>query len=243
MTKPTRERDIFFCRLMMFARLLSFLGLSSCATLPPVTGESGRLREKAAGKDLEILFIGNSYSFGIPAAFSKLARDNGKKVRIGHSTYGGWSLARHMGNAPTLKKLRSRDWDIVVIQDYSLNPSRKERERRKLMDPGVRFFAGEARSRGAIPLLYQTWGRRDGNPELPGDDFYQMTQRVRDGYRAASRNGGGIIIVPAGDAWERQFKAGRGQELFVEDGSHPSAFGNEITAREFYKVIYGNEPE
>ena len=28
-------------------------------------------------------------------------------------------------------------------------------------------------------------------------------------------------------------------DLYVDDGSHPSSFGNEITAREFYRVIFG----
>jgi len=68
-----------------------------------------------------------------------------------------------------------------------------------------------------------------------------MNSRVRNGYRAASENAGGVTVVPAGDAWEREFMAGRGRELFVDDGSHPSSYGNEITAREFYRVIFGED--
>jgi hypothetical protein len=238
MTMPIPARENLFRKLKMFAKILAFFGLSSCA-LPTVPGEGEKLRAAAKKDEMGILFIGNSYSFGVPAAFRKLAESNGKDVRIGHSTYGGWTLVKHMSNPPTLKKLREGDWDVVVIQEYSLGPSKKEPERVLNMDPGVQFFAAEARAIGAVPLLYQTWGRRDGDPGIEDDDFYKMNRRVRHGYRAASRNAGGVAIVPAGDAWESEFRARKGRELYVEDGSHPSAFGNEVTAKEFYRVIYG----
>lgn len=242
MHTPAREK--LFRNLTMFAKILAFFGLSGCA-LPSAPGEREKLRAAAGKEQLSVLFIGNSYSFGVPKAFGKLAESEGRKVRIGHSTYGGWTLAQHMANPPTLRKLREGDWDVVVLQEQSLVPSRKERDQRKSMDSAVQFFVTEARKIGAVPLLYQTWGRRDGDPDLAGDDFFRMNVRLRDGYRAASRNAGGVIVVPAGDAWEREFRAGKGNGLFVEDGSHPSAFGNGVTAREFYRVIYGErvQPE
>lgn len=162
-------------------------------------------------------------------------------MRVGHSTYGGWTLAKHVEHSPTLEKLRKGKWDVVVIQEQSLIPARDEALRRMTMDPAVSLLVSEARAAGAVPLLYQTWGRRDGDPDFSGDDFIHMNSRVRKGYRAASENAGGVAIVPAGDAWEREFIAGRGSDLYVDDGSHPSSFGNEITAREFYRVIFGGE--
>ncbi len=239
MMKHIHAREDFFRRLTMFAKILCLLGLPSC-TLPSVKGEREKLDAAAHKGELSILFIGNSYSFGLPREFGKLAESRGKEVRIGHSTYGGWSLEKHSKNPGTLRKLNERKWDAVVIQDYSLNPSHGEMVRRLSMYPGVIFFAGEARKLGAVPLLYQTWGRRDGDPMVPGDDFLRMNKRVREGYQAASKRGGGIITVHAGDAWEREYRAGRGAELFIEDGSHPSAFGNKVTAEEFYQTIFSD---
>lgn len=237
MTKHIRAREDLIRRLTMLAKILCLVGLPSCA-MPSGKGEREKL-DAAARKDrLSVLFIGNSYSFGLPKEFRKLAESRGKQVKIGHSTYGGWSLAKHSKHPGTLKKLHAEPWDAIVIQDYSTNPSRGEMMRRWRMDPGVRFFAKEARLRGAVPLLYQTWGRRDGDPAIPGDHFYKMNERVRDGYRIASERGGGIITVRAGDAWEREFRAGRGADLFVEDGSHPSAYGTKVTAEEFYRTIF-----
>lgn len=219
----------------MFAKILAFFGLSSCAVTP---AGSELTAKKAGKKELAVLFIGNSYSFDIPAAFKKIARSNGKDVRVGHSTFGGWTLEQHSVYEPTLKKLRNGNWDVVVIQDHSLHPGSPDGEREKVMDPCVKTLADEARAIGATPMLYQTWGRRDGDERIPGDDFYAMNERVRDGYHKASEYAGGVTIAPAGDAWEREYRAGRGRELYQEDGSHPSAYGNQVTAQVFYESIF-----
>jgi hypothetical protein len=240
MTKLIPARENLFRKMTMLAKILGFFGLSSCA-LPPVPGESAKLSGVREKEEVAVFFIGNSYSFGVPMQFRKIAESRGRKVRVGHSTYGGWTLAQHAAHPPTLGKLRSGKWDVIVIQEQSLVPASNERIRRKAMDPAVSFLVSEARAAGAVPLLYQTWGRRDGHPDFPGDDFSSMNSRVRKGYRAASANAGGVVIVPAGDAWEREFVAGRGRDLFVDDGSHPSSFGNEITAREFHRVIFDGE--
>ena len=242
MTTPIPARETLFRKLTMLAKILGFFGLTSCA-LPRAPGESPELRAVREKDKIAVFFIGNSYSFGVPGQFKKIAEAEGRKVRVGHSTYGGWTLAKHAAHAPTLEKLRKGNWEVVVIQEQSLVPSHQERMRRKVMDPALGFLVSEARAAGAVPLLYQTWGRRDGDPERPDDDFIEMNSRVRSGYRAASQNAGGLDIVPAGEAWEREFVAGRGKELFKEDGSHPSSYGNEVTAREFYRVIFGGMGE
>lgn len=240
MTTPIPARETILRKLKMLSKILGFFGLSSCA-LPPVPGESAKLIAVREKQEVAILFIGNSYSFGVPKHLQKIAKSRERKVRIGHSTYGGWTLAKHVEHSPTLEKLRKGNWDVVVIQEQSLNPSRNEKIRKMAMDPAVKFLVSEARALGAVPLLYQTWGRRDGDPDLPDDDFYHMNMRVRNGYRAASENAGDVTIVPVGDAWEREFMAGRGRDLFLDDGSHPSFFGNDVTAREFYRVIFGED--
>ncbi len=226
--------------------ILGFLGLSSCATSPPLSpvrsdAEARReLAERIASKpEPAVLFVGNSYSFGVPKAFVKAAAARGIKVRTGHATYGGWTLARHAGNEATLNKIRNGRWDIVVIQEQSRIPAMAARKRAALMFPPLRLLVTEARNAGAVPVLYQTWGRRDGDEEVRGDDFHAMTRRLREGYQAAARNAGGLVVVPAGDAWEREFSAGDGGALFMEDGSHPTQRGNALTADAFVEAFFG----
>ncbi len=192
---------------------------------------------RSRGK-LSVLFVGNSYSFGVPKAFSKLAGERGRRVRTGHSTYGGWTLAQHVEHAATLTKIRG-GWDIVVIQEQSRIPSLPASKRDSAMFPPLRALVDEVRQQGAVPLLYQTWGRRDGDEFVKGDDFYAMNARLRSGYLAAAKASGGVVVAPVGDAWENEFKAGRGDRLFTDDGSHPSAAGDLLTAAVFYEILFG----
>lgn len=234
------------CHLVNLACVLSFFGISACSTQPPLPPRSGaadpqreltdRLRSKP---EAAVLFIGNSYSFGVPRAFSKLAAARGKKVRVGHSTYGGWTLKRHVENEATLQKIRAGSWDVVVIQEQSEIPAMSARKCAAAMFPPLRQLVTEVRARNAIPVLYQTWGRRAGDPKVRHDDFHAMTARLRSGYQAAARNAGGILVVPVGDAWEREFSASRGEGLFMPDGSHPTPLGNDLTASVFYDKFFG----
>jgi lysophospholipase L1-like esterase len=107
------------------------------------------------------------------------------------------------------------------------------------MFPNVRKLADEARDAGSVPVLYQTWGRQHGNPRLSSKhDFMAMNRRVREGYRDAARDAGGLLIVPAGDVWEREVAAGRGNLLYKPDGSHPTPYAERLIAETFYKTLF-----
>lgn len=235
MTKRIREHETLCRSILMFAKILAFFGLSGCGVFSH--------SEKPVRKtdDLNVLFIGNSYSFDVPKMFRQISEKNGKKVKVATCTHGGWTLEMHSKHEPTLKKLRGKQWDIVVIQDFSVHGAYPESRRRNEMYPFVEFFVKEARANGARPMLYQTWGRRDGQSGLKGDDFYQMNARIREGYSRAAENAGGAEIVPVGDAWEEEFRKGNGVKLYVEDGSHPSEYGNRVSARVFYQSIFGEQ--
>jgi len=228
-----------------FSCILGLFGLGTCIsreTLPPANRVPNPQKELSARVEskqkLRVLFVGNSYSFGVPQAFTKVAAEHHRIVETGDSAYGGWTLAQHAEHVGTLEKIRSRKWDIVVIQEHSLVPAMPARKRNSRMFGPLRFLVQEARAHGAVPVLYQTWGRRDGNAQLRGDGFHQMTARLREGYRAAARSTGGVVVIPVGDAWEREMIAGRGRELFIEDGSHPSTAGDALTAATFYRAIF-----
>jgi hypothetical protein len=229
------------------ACILSFFGVSACSSsqAPLPAGPCGREPERELADRIQarpepsILFVGNSYSFGVPKAFSKLAAEQGKKVRVAHATYGGWTLRQHSENAATLRKMAVGTWDIVVFQEFSEIPAFPPWKRDAAMFPPLRALVVAARAAGAVPILYQTWGRRDGAPTRWRDDFYAMNHRVRLGYRAASANAGNLVIVPVGDAWEAEMAAGRGAMLYVADGSHPSPAGDRLTAQVFYQSIFG----
>ncbi|MEY4245754.1 MAG: hypothetical protein RLZZ245_3339 [Verrucomicrobiota bacterium] len=231
---------------MKWSSLCAFFGLAACANRSRPTPLPDTIQARRALLDRmtntaepAVLFVGNSYSFGLPSALSNIAATRGKKLRVGHSTYGGWTLERHASHAPTLRKIRDGRWDVVVIQEQSQLPAMSSKAYTTKMFPPVKQLAAEAQANGAIPVLYQTWGRRDGDKTSRGDDFQAMNLRLRNGYTAAAKHAGGIVIVPVGDAWENEVMAGRGSSLFLDDGSHPSQAGIRLNAEIFYQTFFG----
>ncbi len=212
---------------------LFFLGIPACSLHAPSNAAAAKreLAERVQNtRELKILFIGNSYSFGVPKAFSRLVKLQGKSVFVDQSTHNGWTLSRHAGSRQTLEKIRERPWDIVVLQEQSTLPAKSRIERELLMHRPLRKLVAEICNQGALPILYQTWGRRD--------NFLPMNARLRNGYREAAKDSGEIPVVPVGDAWEKAILAGNGSDLFSKDGSHPTAKGNALTAKTFLEFIY-----
>ena len=229
-----------FLKLLLFA--IPVLLLAACAAKKdtfqrPVSKSPGK-----NGEPLAILFVGNSYSFHVPRELKRIAARNGRTLRVGQVTNGGWTLQQHVRNEATLRAIREGAWDIVVLQEQSLIPSQPIK-RVLAMFPAVRELAETARSHGAEPVLYQPWGYRDGDKSRPGDDFHSMTARVREGYTAAAAHAGGLRVIPAGDAWDREMSAGRGAKLFQNDGSHPTRDGNQLTASVFYETLFESTGE
>lgn len=211
--------------------------LAACAThssrVPTEDQIRDHLREK---KSVSILFIGNSLSFGLPKELERITRKNGVEVRATLQAHNGWNLARHSADAVTLEVLRGSPWDIVVLQEQSRIPSQAIKRRMDML-PAVEFLAREARAVGALPVLYQTWGYRDGDKQKIRDDFFAMNQRLRDGYQVAAR-AEKMPVVRVGDAWEIEMKKDWGRRLFMSDGLHPSRDGVRLNARVFYETLF-----
>lgn len=190
-----------------------------------------------------ILFVGNSYSFQVPKVFEKIATVEGRSVYVEQMTKGGWTLAQHAGSKETLAKIASRKWDVVVIQEQSLIPSFPPAQRDARMLPPLKRLVAEIERAGALPALYQTWGRRDGDRQnaaiFPNDTFAAMNDRLSACFNAARQAVPTLTGVPAGDAWAARTKAGQGAALYnPKDGSHPSAQGNYLAAAVFYSTFF-----
>jgi hypothetical protein len=216
---------------------------SQCTLRVEASPERARVVERFRSKrEPAVLFVGNSYSVPVPAVLRRLCLARGQAVRVGRSTHGGWSLAQHAAHEPTLRKIREGGWDLVVLQEWSRLPALPERRRVEMLPPLLELVR-EVRNAGAVPVIYQTWARRDGDQEgaalFPEDDFESMHERLREGIFEAAQEAGGLLVVPVGEAWAREHAAGRGASLFQEDGSHPSERGVLLTARIFLETFRG----
>ena len=115
----------------------------------------------------------------------------------------------------------------------------------------------------ATPVLYSTWGRRDGDPANPAifSDFSEMNKRTTAGYhdyRAILEEAGHApLVVPAGEAfelvWQDSYENNRNttrsehsvsfESLYFSrnDGSHPSLQGTYMVACLFYAKLFSHK--
>ena len=190
-----------------------------------------------------ILFVGNSYSFKVPGALARLAKEAKRKVVVEGVTRGGWTLQKHAGSEETLARIRGGKWDVVVLQEQSQLPSFSREQRNRKMIPPAQALVAEIRKMGAVPVFFQTWGRRDGDrrnaESFPDDTFEKMQERLVIGYREAASAAEGALVVPVGEAWAKEMKEGTGKGLFSKDGSHPSGAGVNLSARVFHAFFFG----
>lgn len=203
---------------------------------------AGLVKRVKSAKVLQVLFIGNSYSFQIPKVFERLAQAEGQKVKVGQVTHGGWTLQKHAADSKTLGAISNGKWDVVVLQEQSLLPAIPENQRARMMDPAVKKLVGVIRESGAVPALFLTWGRRDGDQQnarvFPDDTFLEMQKRLGAGYRKAADNAGGVCIVPVGEVWQIVREMRKDEGLYTRDGSHPDRRGNYLSACVFYSAMF-----
>lgn len=192
---------------------------------------------------LRVLFIGNSYTFvnDLPATLAELVRAGGRTLETGMVANGGWALAQHAASAATLDLLASQRWDYVVLQEQSQLPS-DPRARSAAMYPAVRALVEAIRQAHATPLLFQTWGHREGWPAQGMPTYPSMQAQIGQGYQGIGSELS-VQVVPAGDAWAAALGRDAGAELWQADGSHPSEQGTYLAACVFYAAIFGASPE
>lgn len=228
-----------------------FLGMTACTPSTHISPQDIPLNHQASGTWREnlrqssspsILFIGNSYTMGVPAVLRDIAREHGLTIQTTEVTHGGWTLHQHADSPDTLETIRRGGWDLVILQEQSQRLSHPEPQRAKQSYPAIRKLAAEACAVEATPVLYRTWGRLHGDPDLikrgQPDSFSAMHERLTQGYLNAAKTAGDLPILPVGDAWAREVEAGRGQRLYRPDGSHPTQVGIRLNAQTIFDTCF-----
>ena len=189
-----------------------------------------------------ILFIGNSYTFfhDMPTAiFAPLAEACGHPMDVTAVTRGGYRLSQFADpENEEGKRLRAtvagQHYDVVVLQEQSCTPITDE----------ARFLRGVAAIRALLGaqaehfVLYATWGRKEGSPQLVemGLTRAEMTERLAAAYdRAAAENG--MTVAHVGRAFYAHAKAHPEDELYNPDLSHPSERGSRIAAETILAAV------
>lgn len=210
------------------------VSLGGCSLLDNCTGSSSCIN---------ILFIGNSYTYvnDLPGMFASLAKSGNHRVRTVMSAQGGMTFTDHLRSVETLDKIKSTQWDFVVLQEQSQVPSVMA-VRNAQMYPSARALVSLIRKNGAEPIFFLTWAHRAGWQENGMPNYASMQQNINAGYMSIAHELD-TMVAPVGVAWSEALRQNPQAPLWQADGSHPAAQGTYLAACVFYAVIFQESPE
>ncbi|MDH3583588.1 MAG: hypothetical protein OER86_05175 [Phycisphaerae bacterium] len=223
--------------LVLLLLLCSRAGLAADPPVPHPT--------EKANDTKHVLVLGNSYSGGSAKAITELFKREAPEFRFTFVTPGGFTLERHLKTPATRKRIASRDWDFVVLQDQSQTPGLPGKHGEGFHRAAAELSAMVRRQGRAKILLFMTWGRRDGDRRNPKiyPDFTTMHGKLSTQYRiAAGKNKLGL--APVGDAFAliHQRDQALFRSLYKNDGSHPAPTAGYLAACVFYGALTGKPP-
>jgi hypothetical protein len=222
---------------------------------------------RAAELPLKVLFVGNSYTYvnDLPSLVSGLAdAAGGRKIQTDQYVVGGYTLEQQAKDKKALAKIRERQWDIVVLQENSLQPILN----RESMNKYARVLDAEIKRRGAKTVLYLTWARQNIPQMQEGAEssdyakpIYQMAGAAKqtgfEQWRQQRKPGlaGGLNgayfdiakelhaqVVPVGIAWKNALAQDPKLVLHQADRSHPAFRGSYLAACVFYATLLDKSP-
>lgn len=197
---------------------------------------------QAQRQTLQVLFIGNSYTFfnnlgdvvqGIAAGIR-----GGPAIAPTLAVTGGMPLGYHLVNGPAMSLVAQKKWDWVVLQEHSLLGGYViDGEPRmapvKLFHSSARELVKHVREHKAMPLLFMTWARRNYPAEEP-----ILTNAYLDIGRELD-----VKVAGVGIAWEDVRAKAPSIDLFARDGGHPSPAGSYLAGLVIYASITGKNPK
>ena len=184
----------------------------------------------------DILFIGNSFTFGagsavhtwradavndlnkqgvggVPALFKAFTQQAGLDYKVALETQGGAGIDWHLQHK--LPLIGQRPWDVVVMHGFSTLDADKPGDPAKLIQSTrqmASFLAG--RNPKVDVRLLATWPRADqtyaSTGAWHGQPITAMGRDVRAGYEQAAAAAAPTVkgVIPVGDAWLRAMAQG-----------------------------------
>jgi len=200
-------------------------------------------------REYSILFIGNSYTHTNKMStdiFAKFAKAGGYPVKVVSITKNAYTLQQFADPADTYGAqvetalTGTKKYDFVFLQEQSVRPAGSTAPD---FYAAVRNLTERIRATGAIPVLYSTWGRKEGNSTLDkyGWTNTSMTWKLAAGYQAI----GDELEIPvahAGLAFYDVYTNHSDIEIYHTDKSHPSYEGSYLAAATLFGKIFNADP-
>ncbi len=221
------------------------IGLGTFENGDSVTISDIEIKEKVFVEEVNILFIGNSFTYynNMPNMVEQMGLTNGYNVNVESITNGGYQLIQYMTAGTTatqevLDKLDERDWDYVVLQEHSNKPDTNKTE----FLYSVQELNQLITSKGAQTILYSTWSYRDGSAKLAstGYTYTEFYNSLTNAYKEAAETYG-TLRAPVGTAFYNLTMEQSSINLIKSDDFHPNTAGSYVAAFTFYSMIFGEE--
>lgn len=193
-----------------------------------------------------ILFIGNSYTYGndLPLLVKNLAEANGHSVFVDSHSVGGATFANHASNSTVMTKIKSKNWDYVIIQGQSQEPAFPDQQVNNSSIPGAKRLTDSVYANNFCTevMFFMTWGRKNGDPQWgPISTFEGMQQRLYDGYMRIA-DSCQASVAPVGQVWRSIRNSMPEVELYQSDESHPTLAGSYLAAMTIYSSVFMELP-
>ena len=195
----------------------------------------------------EALFLGNSYTFynDLPQMVKEIATSMGDTLLVDSNTPGGATLSVHaQANSQSLQKIAEKNWDFVVIQAQSQEPSFHPAQVESQTYPYAEQLVNAIESNYSCtePLFFMTWGRKNGDQMNaqnypPIATYSGMQQRLRESYLEMGYTHN-ASVAPVGMAWKKSINDNTDFELYTPDESHPNLAGSYLSACVIYTSMF-----
>ena len=195
---------------------------------------------------ISVLMIGNSYTYynNQNSILSDLSASLGNHVTAQRKTNGGYTFALHASDPTTYQDINSNNWDYVILQAQSQEPSFPWGQVNSQTLPYAMDMADSIQSNYPCSqtMFYMTWGRENGDPQWDSiNTFNKMNLRLRNAYLRFADSSGGSVS-PVGVAWKYVRDNHPNIDLYTNDGSHPSLEGSYLSACTHYASLFQSSP-
>ncbi len=195
-----------------------------------------------AQDSMSVLFIGNSYTYAndLPNMTRQLAESMGKQLTVGSKTNGGYTFQNHTTDPLTWAAMHQQNWDVVVLQAQSQEPSFPDDQVDSGTIPYAKQLADSVATINACSnvLYFMTWGRENGDPQwAPISTFAGMNERLYNAYMRMADTTESMVAA-VGATWKYVRDNYPSIQLYSGDGSHPSAAGSYLAACTFYTSLF-----
>lgn len=199
-----------------------------------------------ATQTLTVLFLGNSYTYynNLPVLIDNLALSNNDDLVFDQNTPGGHTFNNHFNNALSLSKINQQNWDYVILQAQSQEPSFSPAQVNAQTLPFAIKLDSAIQHNNACSqtVFFQTWGRKLGDQGNcanypPVCTYTGMQNRLRASYKLFADTTKGIM-APVGEAFRAVITASPNLNLYDPDNSHPSLAGSYLAACVFYESLF-----